>query len=373
MMKHFYTVRMDERQLSILRELGELGSVRAVAEVLHITPSAVSQQLRLLQRGVPVPLTRRDGRVLVLTDAGAALAAAGADVTIALQRARLVATELAEHPQGEVSVSAFQSAAETYFARLARKFPPDAPVQVRLTDEDVAQVGFPRLTTRVDIVIAHRMDHSPRWPRGVTATRLLHEPLDVAIPVDHPLARRTGPLSARDVAEQPWISTHADYPVVAMVEAIGATVGVPPYIVHRVNDFTLATQLVKAGAGIALIPRWTMPTPKGVTLRPLRGLAARRSIDALIRPENRIRPAVQQVLTYLNKESARISGTRIPLSHNMINDQVATSSSMRGTNSVSSVTTRSAPAARSVSASVGPLATPTARTPADSAACMSPT
>jgi DNA-binding transcriptional LysR family regulator len=247
--------------------------------------------------------------VLVLTDAGAALAAAGADVTLALQRARLVATELAEHPRGEVSLSAFASAAEAFFPGLARTFPPSGPVQVRLTDEDVAQVGFPRLTTGVDIVLAHRMDHSPRWPRSVTATRLLHEPLDIAIPVDHPLAQGVGALSPRDVADQPWISTHADYPVVAMVEAIGATVGMPPNIVHRVNDFTIASHLVRAGAGIALIPRWTMPTPEGVRLRPLRGLAARRSIDALIRPENRIRPAVQEVLKHLKDESARISGT----------------------------------------------------------------
>ena len=55
---------MDERQLRILRELGELGSVAAVAEALLVTPSAVSQQLRLLQRGLTVPLTARSGRRL---------------------------------------------------------------------------------------------------------------------------------------------------------------------------------------------------------------------------------------------------------------------------------------------------------------------
>jgi DNA-binding transcriptional LysR family regulator len=71
---------VNERQLQILRELGELASVTATAEALLMTPSAISQQLRLLQRSIPVPLTERDGRRLVLTDAGQALASAAIEV-----------------------------------------------------------------------------------------------------------------------------------------------------------------------------------------------------------------------------------------------------------------------------------------------------
>ncbi|OZB81652.1 MAG: LysR family transcriptional regulator, partial [Microbacterium sp. 14-71-5] len=69
---------MQLQQLQILRELGALGSVTAVAEALRVTPSAVSQQLAALQRGVRAPLTRKQGRTLVLTPAGEALAEAGA-------------------------------------------------------------------------------------------------------------------------------------------------------------------------------------------------------------------------------------------------------------------------------------------------------
>ncbi|WP_281445802.1 LysR family transcriptional regulator, partial [Paenarthrobacter nicotinovorans] len=67
---------MEIHQLQMLRELGDLGSVKAVAETLMVTPSAVSQQLALLQRSVDVPLTRKEGRALVLTDAGRVLAEA---------------------------------------------------------------------------------------------------------------------------------------------------------------------------------------------------------------------------------------------------------------------------------------------------------
>ena len=79
---------MEIHQLQMLRELGDLGSVKAVAETLMVTPSAVSQQLALLQKSVDVPLTRKEGRSLVLTDAGRVLAGAGAAVVNAMADAR---------------------------------------------------------------------------------------------------------------------------------------------------------------------------------------------------------------------------------------------------------------------------------------------
>jgi DNA-binding transcriptional LysR family regulator len=298
---------VDVRQLRILRELGELGSVRAVAEALRITPSAVSQQLKLLQRGSPVPLTRRDGRTLRLTESGARLAAAGAEVETALARAREIAQGLRDTPQGTVTVSAFNSAALAFFPPLVRRFPPDGPVRVTVTDEDVAQSEFPRLTSAYDIVLAQRFQHTPAWPPTVTVVPLVEEPLDVALPADHPLARQRTVPAAR-AAAQPWITTHAGFPVEAIIDSLSAVTGRPVGIVHRVNEFTVAGELVRAGAGLALIPRWTIPRPAGVVLRPLAGVHSARRIDALVRPENALRPAVQAVLTSLREVGASAAG-----------------------------------------------------------------
>src|SRR5262245_4938257 len=171
---------MDERQLQILRELGELGSVTAVAEALLVTPSAISQQLRLLQRSIPVPLTERQGRRLVLTDAGQTLAGSAIEVESALERARRSVGEVLDRPDGEASVAACHSAAAAFFPLLLRALAgPGAPVP-RLADEDVPQEDFPRLTREYDLVLAHRLEHAPPWPDTVTATTLLREPLDVA-------------------------------------------------------------------------------------------------------------------------------------------------------------------------------------------------
>ncbi|WAP50737.1 LysR family transcriptional regulator [Arthrobacter sp. ATA002] len=54
---------MDLHQLRLLRELGDRGSLAAVARSLHVSASAVSQQLTALQRRVEVPLTERRGGI----------------------------------------------------------------------------------------------------------------------------------------------------------------------------------------------------------------------------------------------------------------------------------------------------------------------
>ncbi|KMO94932.1 LysR family transcriptional regulator [Streptomyces roseus] len=299
---------MDERQLRILRELGELGSVTAVAEALRVTPSAISQQLRLLQRSIAVPLTERAGRRVVLTDAGQALAAAAIEVESALARARHTITDFAEQPDGGVSVAAFHSAGSAFFPLLLRGLAGPGGPRLALADEDVAQDRFPALTRDYDLVLAHRLDHGPPWPRAVAATTLLHEPLDVALPVGHPLASRPR-LSPQDVADQPWITVHDGFPLMATIEAIGSVANRRLDIVHRINEFAVVAEVVAAGGGLALMPRWTARTHPDLVLRPLSGVHARRHIDVLHRPERTARRAVRTVLAELHRAAASIRGT----------------------------------------------------------------
>ena len=298
---------MDERQLRILRELGELGSVTAVAEALLVTPSAISQQLRLLQRSMPVPLTERHGRRLVLTDAGQALAGAAIEVETALARARHTVEEFVDRPDGDVSVAAFHSAASTFFPLLLRGLAAPGGPRLAFGDEDVPQDDFPRLTRDYDLVLAHRLDHAPPWPRTVTATTLLREPLDVAMPAGHPLAVRPS-VRAADVADEPWITVHDGFPVMATIEAIGAAAGRRLHLAHRINEFAVVAEVVAAGGGLALMPRWTTRPHPALVLKPLDGVRALRHIDVLHRPERTARRAVRTVLAELHRAAGTVTG-----------------------------------------------------------------
>lgn len=305
---------MDERQLQILRELGELGSVSAVAEALHVTPSAISQQLRLLQRSIPVPLTERAGRRVVLTEAGHSLARAAIEVETALARARHTITDFTEQPDGDVSLAAFHSAAFAFFPLLLRGLPGPGLPRLALADEDVAQDHFPALTRDYDLVLAHRLDHGPPWPRTVTASTLLREPLDVAMPAGHPLASKTL-LFPHDVADQPWITVHDGFPLMSTIEAIASVANRRLDIAHRINDFAVVAEAVAAGGGLALMPRWTAREHPNLVLRPLGEVHARRHIDVLHRPERTARRAVRTVLAELHLAAAKIQGEDTRVSH----------------------------------------------------------
>ncbi len=288
---------MEIHQLRMLRELGALGSVKAVAETLLVTPSAVSQQLAALQKVVAVPLTRKEGRNLVLTGAGQVLADAGAAVVSAMADAETAIGAYHGSAVAPVTLSGFHSAGQALFAPLARLLDAPGRPRILLSDEDVAQQDFPALTARYDLVLAHRMDHSPRWPEErVAVVPLAHEPLDVALPAGHRLAGQPT-VSADDVAGEPWVTSHAGYSPADVLAAVAAVASRELTVVHRINDYSTVAALVAAGSVIGLLPRYTARPvlSDAIVLRPLEGISTRRRIDVLARPESLKRTSVMMV------------------------------------------------------------------------------
>jgi DNA-binding transcriptional LysR family regulator len=288
---------MDVRQLTILRELSERGSLVAVARALHVTPSAVSQQLAALQRTCPAPLTEKRGRRLALTAAGEALAAAAVEVAAALDRANRAVDEHLESPDTPVSVCAFHSAALAWFGPLLSAL--DGTPPLRCADEDVAQQDFPALVADYDIVIAHRPEAGPPWPsRRVRVVPLLVEPLHVALAADHPLAGRER-ITVADVAGERWISVHEGFPLAGALDVVAAAARQPLDVVHRINEVFVAAAVVASGDALALLPaRTTRPEP-GIVVRALADVSVNRRVDALLRPEALARRGVRTVLDAL--------------------------------------------------------------------------
>src|SRR3954452_23332194 len=118
---------LELRRLRLLRELRERGTIAAVADALQFTPSAVSQQLGMLEREAGVPLLERAGRGVRLTDAALVLAD-HADAL--LERAALAEADLAAAAgtvAGRGRIAGFQSVllrlALPAMQRLAREAP----------------------------------------------------------------------------------------------------------------------------------------------------------------------------------------------------------------------------------------------------------
>src|SRR5215211_7410783 len=100
---------LDLRRLLLLRELSQRGTITAVADALQYTPSAVSQQLAMLERETGVPLLERAGRGVRLTDAALVLVE---HAEALLERAALAEADLAAAAgavAGRARIAGFQS------------------------------------------------------------------------------------------------------------------------------------------------------------------------------------------------------------------------------------------------------------------------
>jgi DNA-binding transcriptional LysR family regulator len=296
---------MDVQRLRVLRELADRGSVTAVAAALSFTPSAISQQLRALTAEVGVPLTEPAGRGLRLTDAGRALVAESEGVFAALARAQAAVDGMRHAPSGEVRMALFPSGARMLLAGVLERLATTPDVALRCRDVDMTPDDVPALAADFDVVVTHRYEYTeplstPRW----TVVPLLREPLDVVLPPRHRLARRRT-LRLEELADEPWISVDVGWPVDDVLRALSVQTGTVPRIVQRINDFSVTEELVAAGLGIALLPRYSTDDRGGRRLarRALTGVRAARLVEAVLRTGTAQRPAVQVVVAALRDEA----------------------------------------------------------------------
>jgi molybdate transport repressor ModE-like protein len=299
---------MDARQLAVLREVAEQGSVTGAARVLHCTPSAVSQQLKALEAAAGTTLVERVGRGIRITPAGQELARSAVDVATALERAAAACSRFTRRTTGTVRVAVFQSAGQMLLPGLLTAVAADEGIAVECGEHDVAQGEFVPLTGEYDIVVGHRPDRGYDWGgAGTRVVNLIREPLDVALPPGHPLAERRT-LRPADLAGQRWITVREQFPVADVVRTIGERSGASLDVVHRINDFHVTEAMVAAGHGIALLPRYTADHRGGTrfALRPLEGVRASREIDALLRPDRAERVVVKRVLRHLRAAARQV-------------------------------------------------------------------
>ncbi|MFD5865063.1 LysR family transcriptional regulator [Agromyces sp. NPDC127015] len=298
---------MDVRRLDLLRELAERGSVTAVAEATGRTPSAVSQQLKVLEREAGMPLTARSGRGVVLTSAGHALARSAADVAIAIEHATALWDEFRNDPSGEVTLMTFPTIGATLLPSVLIELSEVAGLVVHATDLDPELAEFGDLTADHDIVLAHTMPGMLPWGgRGLTVVPLLTEPLDIGLPADHRLAARAQ-VTPADLVDENWLGVPPGFPFERILHAIEQQAGRRAVVSQRFSDMRIMEAFIEAGLGIAFVPRYTSgAVPDSIVLKPLRGVASARQIVALVRPDVAERLAVRTVLDVLVSQSARL-------------------------------------------------------------------
>jgi DNA-binding transcriptional LysR family regulator len=280
-------------RLRALEALATHRSVAGAAAALHLTPSAVSQQLAKLEREAGAALTEPAGRGLRLTAAGRMLAEHAAEILARVAAARLDLDRLRDEVVGELRVGAIPTSVHALApAMLSRLRAAHPDLRVVLADGEAEQTLPAVLAGDLDLAVVENWEGLPApVPAGTSRARLCDDVIDLLLPADHPSAG-AGPVALADVDDLDWVADGDDTRAQSWLLQTLRAQGLEPRVTCRVRGFGMHVDLV-AGVGVAaLVPRLARPPlPAGVvsmTTTPL----LRRSIDAVWRTD-RGTPAVR--------------------------------------------------------------------------------
>ncbi|MBX9398938.1 LysR family transcriptional regulator [Streptomyces sp. TRM72054] len=287
-------------RLRTLDALARHGSVSGAAEGLHITTSAVSQQLAKLEREVGQQLLAKHGRGVRLTDAGRLLAEHAARI---LSQVALAQSDLeAQRGQvaGELRLSAFPTAARGLFPTALATLRAAHPGLRLRTCELEPERGI-RGVVRGDLDLAVVLDwyNKPMaLPDGLVKASILDDPADVAMLAGHPLAGRDE-VDLGEFAEDEWITWGQGEFCHEWLMFTLRSRGVEPILGHRAAETHTQLALVAAGLGVCIAPLLgRRPMPAGVVTVPLKQ-RVRRHVYVVWRADADRRPSIRAAVAAL--------------------------------------------------------------------------
>lgn len=253
---------IDVAALHALRTVAALGTLARAARELGFTASAVSQQIKRLERQVGVEVLAPAGRGVVLTPAGRAIVDSSPDVFDALERCAGAAQSVAEgDPRGTLRIVAFSTAIRgllaTAVGRLARECP---DLEIRITEQDPERALHSVDTGSADVALVHDADGLPA-PMPFSLDRsLVHTDFgDIVVHRRHPLAQLTLPLTPAALQGHSWVTSPSGTVCHQWFRRLVADLPEAPDVRHLVDDFSSQLALVASTNVIALIPRLARP------------------------------------------------------------------------------------------------------------------
>jgi len=288
---------LNLERLRVLHAVSSTGSVSGAADLLHVTTSAVSQQIARLEREIGQPLVERRGRGIRLTEAGTVLAEHAGRLLDEVERVEADLAGRRGAVVGQVTVAAFATAARGLLPAAMRELRAEHPaLSVRLAELEPPE-AIPALRRGdVDIAIVQDWPEAPlELPDGLSRQALLDDLFDAVLPVDHPFAARET-VTMADLAAEEWISWAGGQICYDWLRQSLYGSGIRPNIAHTASEHSTQLALVAAGMGVAILPKLGRePLPdavRAVELRPKLG----RQVYALWRATAASRPAIAAVV-----------------------------------------------------------------------------
>lgn len=290
---------VDLRRLRTLRALADHGTLAAAADALHLTPSAVSQQLAALEREIGQRLLEPAGRSVRLTPAAHVLLEHAHALFAQLER--LEGDLAGDEPRGELRVGGFPTAVAGLVAPAGRRLRATAPrLHLRVLEEETPEAVASLLRRDHDIIVGMECTAAPR-PDDARFHRqeLLDDTLDACLPAGHPLAGQPR-VDLGALAEETWVAPPVGWSCDEVLNAGCRSAGFTPRVAHRAGDWQAVLALVSAELGVSLVPRLAQAAPPpGVVILPLTGVAPRRQVFTACRAGAEAAPGVRAMIEAL--------------------------------------------------------------------------
>src|SRR2546429_6840786 len=241
---------MDLRQLEILQAIAETGSFTACGRKLHVSQSAISRQILLLEEELGEPLFLRVGRQVRMTPAAESLVQLGQRVFLDVRETVGAITDRTRELRGLLRLSGGMTVCLYVFPPLLKHLRRVHPkLDVRPTVAMAGRSGPEIRAGRVDAGLLTL----PIEESDLVTMPVLREELLIVTPPGHPLARRRH-VAPRDLAGQPFILFEVGSATRRVIDHFFATENIEPTIVMDTENVEIIKAMVKTGLGIGIVP-----------------------------------------------------------------------------------------------------------------------
>lgn len=299
---------LNLERLRTLDALARHGSVSGAAEALHVTTSAVSQQMGKLEREVDQQLLAKNGRGVRLTDAGRLLAEHAARILSQVELAQSDLEAQRGRVVGELRLSAFPTAARGLFPTALADLRAGHPA-LRVRSSELEPENGIAGVVRGDLDLAVVLDwyNKPMpLPDGLVKAPLLDDPAEVALPAGHRLADRDE-VDLGEFADDEWITWGEGEFCHEWLMFTLRSRGIEPIVGHRAAETHTQLNLVAAGLGVCIAPLLGRhPVPEGVVMVPLKQ-RVRRHVYVVWRADADRRPSIRAAVQALRGAAEAIA------------------------------------------------------------------
>ncbi|MFZ6769040.1 LysR substrate-binding domain-containing protein [Undibacterium sp. Di26W] len=284
---------LDLRQLRYFIAVAETENVGRAAEILHISQSPLSRQIKQLENQLGVLLFERNKKRLRLTQEGHDLLGEARALVANALRVEAFGRRLGSGTVGRLAIGYVEAALHANLLspalRRFRRISPSAALSLQGLG---TAVQFERLRQRtLDLGFTYR---APEQSADLSSAVIIDEPLLLAMHKDDPLCK-SKKIQPKQLDQRPWIAV-VRQPVDTIRPALLAgcqRAGFSPDIVYEASDPLSSLHLVSAGVGLAVVQAslGNAYAPEDVIFREIPWLDLRVSVHLVWRTDEQ-RPLV---------------------------------------------------------------------------------